>query len=134
MRSCDWCGAEMITQRRDAVCCSTRCRQARHRFMRGTGTLATADRPLRLAYADPPYPGQAGIYREHPDYAGEVDHQELVMRLASYDGWALSTSGTGSMPTQGASRSVGTRRTPHPVSMATKRVGTSHLRRRTTTH
>lgn len=92
MRSCDWCGAEMITQRRDAVCCSTRCRQARHRFMRGTGTLATADRPLRLAYADPPYPGQAGIYREHPDYAGEVDHQELVMRLASYDGWALSTS------------------------------------------
>jgi hypothetical protein len=35
----------------------------------------------------------AHLYRGHPDYAGEVDHVELVNRLvASYDGWALSTS------------------------------------------
>ena len=47
---------------------------------------------VRLAYADPPYPGNAELYAGHPDYAGEVDHEELVERLAAYDGWALSTS------------------------------------------
>jgi hypothetical protein len=48
----------------------------------------------RFAYADPPYPGCAHLYRAHPDYAGEVDHAELVARLVrDYpDGWALSTS------------------------------------------
>jgi len=49
-------------------------------------------RPLRLAYADPLYPGKAYIYRDHPDYAGEVDHAELIECLAGYGGWALSTS------------------------------------------
>ncbi|HEX5120471.1 MAG TPA: hypothetical protein VFW65_35265 [Pseudonocardiaceae bacterium] len=48
--------------------------------------------PLRLAYADPPYPGKAHLYRGHPDYAGEVDHAALIRRLSTYDGWALSTS------------------------------------------
>ena len=49
---------------------------------------------MRFAYADPPYMGQsAHWYRKHPDYAGEVDHAELIERLeADYDGWALSTS------------------------------------------
>lgn len=49
---------------------------------------------MRVAYADPPYPGQAKLYRNHPDYAGEVDHGELIGRLVvDYpDGWALSTS------------------------------------------
>lgn len=48
---------------------------------------------MRLAYADPPYPGQARpSYGNHPDYAGEVDHAELIERLSEYDGWALSTS------------------------------------------
>ena len=47
---------------------------------------------LRLAYADPPYPGKAWLYRDHPDYGGEVDHGALIGRLAAYDGWALSTS------------------------------------------
>jgi hypothetical protein len=46
----------------------------------------------RFAYADPPYPGNARLYADHPDYAGEVDHAELLSRLATYDGWALSTS------------------------------------------
>lgn len=47
----------------------------------------------RLAYADPPYPGKSSLYyRDHPDFAGEVDHAELLSRLATYDGWALSTS------------------------------------------
>src|ERR1041384_41386 len=40
----------------------------------------------------PPYPGKAFYYRDHPDYAGEVDHADLIARLAAYDGWALSTS------------------------------------------
>lgn len=44
----------------------------------------------RLAYADPPYPGCAHFYKEK----SEVDHAELVGRLRSYDGWALSTAST----------------------------------------
>jgi hypothetical protein len=50
---------------------------------------------MRFAYADPPYPGQsADLYADHPNYAGEVDHGELIGRLCrDYpDGWILSTS------------------------------------------
>lgn len=50
---------------------------------------------MRLAYADPPYPGRAHLYEGHPDYAGEVDHEALIEHLNGwkrYDGWALSTS------------------------------------------
>lgn len=49
---------------------------------------------MRIAYADPPYPGQSKKhYADHPDYAGEVDHRALITRLvAEYEGWALSTS------------------------------------------
>ena len=52
---------------------------------------------MRFAYADPPYIGQAERhYKEHKDYAGEVDHKELIDRLVSEypDGWALSLSST----------------------------------------
>ncbi len=42
---------------------------------------------MRLAYADPPYPGKAHLYPENT----EVDHIELIARLREYDGWALST-------------------------------------------
>ena len=46
-----------------------------------------------IGIADPPYPGLADYYIDHPDYAGEVDHAELLARLArDYDGWALCTS------------------------------------------
>lgn len=61
---------------------------------RGLGAIGRVRRPLRLAYADPPYPGNARLYREHPDYGGEVDHAALIARLSTYDGWALSTSAT----------------------------------------
>lgn len=48
---------------------------------------------MRLAYADPPYPGRAHLYADHPDYAGEVDHAALIACLCDgYDGWALSTN------------------------------------------
>src|ERR1043166_5967819 len=46
------------------------------------------ERVLRFAYADPPYIGQA---RKHYG-CEEIDHVELLRRLASYDGWALSCS------------------------------------------
>jgi hypothetical protein len=113
-RICAWCHQSIPGRvRRDAVCCSKRCRQARHRFGRGVARTAgvapsggcdasrvaraehdpsTVGRVLRLAYADPPYPGKAWLYRGHPDYAGEVDHTALIARLRGYDGWALSTS------------------------------------------
>jgi len=45
-----------------------------------------------VAYADPPYPGCAHLYRDHPDYAGEVDHAQLARDLASFDGFVLHTS------------------------------------------
>ena len=49
---------------------------------------------MRIGYADPPYPGQAKKhYGNHPDYAGEVDHVELLRRLdTEYDGFVLHTS------------------------------------------
>jgi hypothetical protein len=51
---------------------------------------------VRLAYADPPYPGQAKRhYGDHPDYAGEVNVRDLLDELCTYDGWALSTSNRG---------------------------------------
>jgi len=105
-RVCAWCRGEIpATTRRDAKTCSQRCRQARHRVARyasprglrdassSAGGDASRGSARRLAYADPPYPGNsARIYGEHPDYAGEVDHAELLRRLSTYDGWALSTS------------------------------------------
>lgn len=48
---------------------------------------------LTFAYADPPYVGQSKRhYRDHPDFAGEVDHAALIPTLDTYDCWALSAS------------------------------------------
>lgn len=47
---------------------------------------------MRIAYADPPYPGQARKHYSHDPKCAEVDHAELLADLAAYDGWALSTS------------------------------------------
>lgn len=48
---------------------------------------------MRIAYADPPYPGCAHYYKDHPDFAGEVDHGDLIARLeGDFDGWVLHTS------------------------------------------
>ena len=50
---------------------------------------------MKIAYADPPYIGCAHLYKDHPDYAGEVDHHLLVERLQSeYDGWVLHAAAT----------------------------------------
>lgn len=93
-RICGWCGEPSIlaAARRDAKYCSQRCRQAAHRFhvpSRVAGALAPSSiEARRFAYADPPYPGLARRYYDQP----EVDHDELIGRLSSFDGWALSTS------------------------------------------
>lgn len=47
---------------------------------------------MKIGYADPPYPGCAHLYKNHPDYAGEVDHRQLLGDLRRYDGWCLHTS------------------------------------------
>ncbi len=46
------------------------------------------NRPMRIAFADPPYLGCANKYPEKQ----EVDHQKLILDLETYDGWALSCS------------------------------------------
>lgn len=49
---------------------------------------------MKVAYADPPYPGESRRhYRDHPDYDGEVDHARLIRDLEQDfpEGWALST-------------------------------------------
>lgn len=88
---CKWCGMEPVEKHQ--TYCSKRCRQAAYRFRRLSRLEATAREPKRLAYADPPYPGLAKKYYQHEDnYQGEVDHERLLQELATYDGWALSTS------------------------------------------
>jgi hypothetical protein len=90
---CPWCRETFTPARSDAKYCSQRCRQAAWRFGEGAVVRARATHPMRLAYADPPYPGLARrYYADHPDYAGEVDHRELLSRLQAYDGFALSTN------------------------------------------
>lgn len=50
---------------------------------------------MRIAYADPPYVGCAHLYKDHPDYGGEVDMAALIRRLnVTYDGWVLHASAT----------------------------------------
>lgn len=50
---------------------------------------------MKIGYADPPYPGCAHLYKDHPDYGGEVDHRALIERLCSdFDGWVLHSSST----------------------------------------
>lgn len=50
---------------------------------------------MKLGYADPPYPGCADLYRDHVDYAGEVDHVALIAHLEDeFAGWVLHTNAT----------------------------------------
>ena len=50
---------------------------------------------MRIGYADPPYIGCAHLYRERPDYAGEVNHAALIARLEDeFDGWILHAAAT----------------------------------------
>jgi len=50
---------------------------------------------VKIGYSDPPYIGCAHLYKDHPDYAGEVDHAALLDRLeAEFDGWVLHAAAT----------------------------------------
>lgn len=90
---CAWCDGSLEGLRKDAKFCGVRCRQASHRFGKAAVSRRRATLPIRLAYADPPYPGlSARYYSEHPDFGGEVDHRALLSRLQEFDGWALSTN------------------------------------------
>lgn len=95
LRICAWCRRELpAAQRADARFCpgdrGRRCRQAAFRLRRRRTTATRQDRPLRFAYADPPYPGRARRYYKDE----EVDHAHLIARLEliAPDGWALSTA------------------------------------------
>ena len=76
--------------------CAVRCDAGKP----GTGSCAPSAAPKppgrsgRSGWPTPtrPTPAGAHLYRDHPDYGGEVDHAALIERLAGYDGWALSTS------------------------------------------
>lgn len=76
---------------------------------------------MRIAYADPPYPGQSRIhYADHADYAGEVDHDALARRLqADYDGWIIHTSAPGLYEVQRALADAGA----HALDPVTRRGG-----------
>ena len=45
---------------------------------------------MRIAYADPPYIGQARKHYSHDPRCAEVDHAMLIEQLRAFDGWALS--------------------------------------------
>lgn len=48
---------------------------------------------MKIGYADPPYIGCAHLYKDHPDYNGEVNHRSLIFDLiANYDGFILHAS------------------------------------------
>lgn len=51
-------------------------------------------RPMRLAYADPPYLGQGSRHYDDPEYDKLGAHERLIQRLVDEypDGWALSAS------------------------------------------
>lgn len=92
-RLCAWCRLPLAGARSDARFCSRKCRQSAFRVRQRHMIEERAGKPLRFAYADPPYPGlSAAFYRDEASYAGEVDHAALIASLLqSYDGWALST-------------------------------------------
>lgn len=90
-RVCTWCERQLSPRSRgDAKFCSKRCRQASWRFKVSPAPAVATDRPMRFAYADPPYPGKSRYYPERQ----EVDHASLLEQLVDGypDGWALSTS------------------------------------------
>ena len=95
IRLCAQCGVNELHGRADQVTCGRVCRQALARFRREIASRSRAIAPMRLGFGDPPYPDKAFLYRDHPDYGGEVDHRELVSRLQGYDGWALATDEPG---------------------------------------
>jgi hypothetical protein len=94
---CSWCNRKLKTatatgraRREHVAFCGTRCRQAAFRLRRRAHVERVHAKPMRFAYADPPYPTCAWRYYRRR----EVDHAALIADLCARfpDGWALSTS------------------------------------------
>ena len=49
---------------------------------------------VTIAYADPPYLGQAKKHYDDSTYDNLAAHEELIGRLVEYDGWAYSLTST----------------------------------------
>lgn len=95
IRRCSWCRCQLPEDApREQIFCSRKHRQTAWRVRQRVTVDQKNRRPIRCAFADPPYPGNARkYYGNQPSYRGEVDHAALIASLrASYDGWALSTS------------------------------------------
>lgn len=92
-RFCGWCSRQLIATTSKARFCSQVCRQWAFRIRRRHQVSTHNAKPLKIAYADPPYPGMsARFYKGQSSYAGEVDHAALISSLVDrFDGWALST-------------------------------------------
>lgn len=56
------------------------------------GDGGASSQALSVAYADPPYIGQAKRHYSHDPNCAEVDHEQLIALLEMHDGWALSCS------------------------------------------
>ncbi len=95
-RACAWCHSPLeVTAPPFARFCGHKCRQAAWRLRIRRQIAVSHSSRMRMAYADPPYPGMsAKYYRDEATFAGEVDHKALIASLeaSGYDGWALSTS------------------------------------------
>lgn len=95
-RICGWCRSRLEESApAGSRFCGRKCRQSAFRLRQRNGVEAAHGLPMRMAYADPPYPGLSSkYYRDEPTFDGEVDHPALIATLiaANYDGWALSTS------------------------------------------
>ncbi len=94
---CAWCGEPIPevspgarSKRVDTAFCKAVCRKTAWRLAQRGIARGVNTRPMRVAYADPPYPGCAWRYYR----SAEVDHANLITRLVCDfpDGWALSTS------------------------------------------
>ena len=94
-RVCAWCRVVELVGRADQVTCSRKCRQALARFRRDIRAEGVLGAPLRLAYADWPYPGKEGYYADHPDYRGPVEYGAVLADLVRHDGWAFSVDEPG---------------------------------------
>lgn len=93
MRTCAWCRRTLEDTDTRRKHCGRKCRQAAYRLRKLVELEQHYDRPMRFAYADPPYIGRAKrYYGDQPNFGGEVDHVALIasLKASGYDGWALS--------------------------------------------
>jgi len=89
-KKCQWCDGPISDRQKY---CSKKCRQSAYRFRCRVSLEVSQSAPKCIAYADPPYPGLARkYYEDEGNYEGEVNHKRLLEQLATFDGWALSTS------------------------------------------